>query len=119
MAKADRALLSAAKLLEDDDYDGACDRAYYAMFNAARAALSSIGVTDVIKTHSGLVSAFSLNFVKTGRISSDYGKILNRQEDLRLIATYGRNVVSVEKAQRAVLEAGNFIGELKRIMTTG
>ena len=39
MAKARRAQVSAQRLLEDNDSDGACNRAYYAMFDAARAAL--------------------------------------------------------------------------------
>ena len=39
MAKADRALASAKLLLDSGDVDGACNRAYYAMFDAARAAL--------------------------------------------------------------------------------
>lgn len=39
MAKAIRAAASAKILLDTGDIDGACDRAYYAMFNAARAAL--------------------------------------------------------------------------------
>ena len=40
MAKSQRALASAQKLLEDNDGDGACNRAHYAMFDAARAALT-------------------------------------------------------------------------------
>ncbi|MDZ7919671.1 HEPN domain-containing protein [Rhodoferax sp.] len=32
MAKADRALASAKLLLDSGDVDGACNRAYYAMF---------------------------------------------------------------------------------------
>ena len=40
MLKAQRALSSAQTLLNDGDVDGACNRAYYAMFDAARAALS-------------------------------------------------------------------------------
>lgn len=39
MAKADRACASARALLVLGDVDGACNRAYYAMFDAARAAL--------------------------------------------------------------------------------
>jgi uncharacterized protein (UPF0332 family) len=37
MAKAKRAVASAHKLLQDNDSDGACNRAYYAMFDTARA----------------------------------------------------------------------------------
>lgn len=38
MAKSRRALESARFLLAANDPDGACNRAYYAMFDAARAA---------------------------------------------------------------------------------
>lgn len=39
MSKADRARASARALPNLGDVDGACNRAYYAMFDAARAAL--------------------------------------------------------------------------------
>lgn len=43
MAKAERAAASAKLLLEVGDADGACNRAYYAMYDAARAALLAAG----------------------------------------------------------------------------
>ena len=43
MAKAVRAGASARVLLDLDDVDGACNRADYAMFDAARAALLTSG----------------------------------------------------------------------------
>ena len=91
MAKAIRAVASAKILLDTGDIDGACDRAYYAMFNAARAALLASGAPvqpDISRTHSGLIAAFSLHLVKTGRVSVDLGKAPNKVEELRLIADY-------------------------------
>lgn len=41
LAKAVRAAASAQVLLDIGDLDGACNRAYYAMYDAARAALSA------------------------------------------------------------------------------
>jgi uncharacterized protein (UPF0332 family) len=67
MAKARRALASAHKLLQDNDSDGACNRAYNAMFDAARAApiTSNAPVPpEIAKTHSGLIAAVSLHLVK-------------------------------------------------------
>ena len=67
MDKADRAIASAKLLLDAGDVDGPCNRAYYAMFDAARAALllSGAPVDPVVaKSHSGLISAFSLHLVK-------------------------------------------------------
>ena len=91
MAKARRAVLSAKVLLDAGDADGACNRAYYAMFDAARAALIASGapvVAELARTHNGLISAFSLHLVKTGRVPVELGKSLNKVEDLRLIADY-------------------------------
>ena len=69
MTKPRRALASADKLLRDGDNDGACNRAYYAMFDAARAALiaSKAPVSpEIAKTYSGLIAAISLHLVKPG-----------------------------------------------------
>ena len=59
MAKALQAVASANVLLNAGDADGACNRAYYAMFDAARAALLASG-HEVGRTHRGVLTAFSL-----------------------------------------------------------
>ena len=69
--KAKKAASSAALLLKAQDYDGACNRSYYAMFDAARALILSKKPDlhiETIKTHSGLISIFSLHFVKTRQV---------------------------------------------------
>jgi len=73
------------------DFDGACNRAYYAMLDAARAALIGCGVPveqAAVKTHSGLIAAFGLRLVKTGRLPVDLGKALNRASEIHLAADY-------------------------------
>lgn len=80
-AKAHRALASAKLLLDSGDVEGACNRAYYAMFDAAGAALLSIQApvpTEVVRTHSGLIAAFSLHLVKPGLIAVEHGRSLNK-----------------------------------------
>ncbi|MDW5419090.1 HEPN domain-containing protein [Iodobacter sp. CM08] len=42
IAKAERAIQSAKLLHEAGDVDGACNRAYYAMFDAAKAVLLAV-----------------------------------------------------------------------------
>jgi len=54
LAKAIRAAASAKVLLDTGDADGACNRAYYAMYDAARAALLASGSPvepEIAKTH--------------------------------------------------------------------
>ena len=97
LQKADTALSSAQLLLASGDADGACNRAYYSMFDAARAALMAFQNSDevlTIKTHSGLISSFSIQLVKSGLIDIELGKALNKVEDLRLIADQRTNTYS-------------------------
>jgi uncharacterized protein (UPF0332 family) len=116
--KAVRAVASAQLLLDNGDPDGACNRAYYAMFDAARAALLASGAPvtpEIAKTHSGLISAFSLHLVKTGRVAVDMGKALNKVEDLRLIADYKGDAIETSDAHWAVEQAQNFTQTMKAL----
>jgi len=117
MDKASRAVASAKLLLEAGDVDGACNRAYYAMFDAARAALlwagSDVSPT-VAKTHSGLISAFSLHLVKTGRLPIEIGKALNRAAEIRMIADYTGDEVPADKAQWVIDQAVLFVDVVQR-----
>ena len=106
--KASKALSSAQLLLESGDADGACNRAYYAMFDAARAALMAFQKSDevlTIKTHNGLIASFSLQLVKPGLIDIELGKSLNKVEDLRLIADYKGDAITLDDASWAVEQA--------------
>ena len=112
MAKAVQAAASAKVLLDTGDADGACNRAYYAMFDAARAALLSSGAPvepEIAKTHNGLISAFSLHLVKTGRVPVELGKTLNKAEELRLVADYKDDAIEKEDAAWAVGQAQVFV----------
>ncbi len=120
MAKADRALASAKLLLDSGDVDGACNRAYYAMFNAARAALLSINApvpAEVARTHSGLIAAFSLHLVKTGKVAIEHGRSLNKVEDLRLIADYRGDPVTLENAAWALEQANSFLVAMQALQS--
>lgn len=71
ITKAHQAAVPARVLLDPGDADGACNQAYYAMFDAARDALLESGAPgepEIARTHSGLISAFSLYLVKAERM---------------------------------------------------
>jgi uncharacterized protein (UPF0332 family) len=112
LAKAERALASAKALLEIGDDDGAANRAYYAMFDAARAALmetQAIVETETIRTHSGLITAFSLHLVKTGKVPMEFGRAINKVEEIRLAADYKDTPVEHEAAVWAIEQAEDFV----------
>lgn len=116
MAKAERACASARALLNLDDVDGACNRAYYAMFDAARAALLASGAPvrqDIGKTHSGLINAFSEYLIKNGPVPKEMGRLLKRAEEIRLVADYKGDSVELSDTQEMVEQAEVFVSALR------
>ncbi|MGE7154683.1 HEPN domain-containing protein [Methylorubrum rhodesianum] len=117
MRKAERALASARVLLHAGDAEGACNRAYYAMFDAARAALMLLpeGTAPIatIKTHRGLIMAFGQYLVATGRIDPAFGRSLNQVEKLRLSSDYFGDVLPAEDGLWAVEQAETFVNVVK------
>ncbi len=84
--KARRVLRTAHLALEDDDADSAVNRAYYAAFYLASAALSLVG--EHPKTHNGTVSRFWVRFVKTGEFPRTVAQHLSRAFGARQKADY-------------------------------
>jgi uncharacterized protein (UPF0332 family) len=98
--KANRAIESAQLLHNAGDIDGACNRAYYAMFDAAKAALLKTvpgGDPTVGKTHSGLISAFGLHLVKAGLVPAEFGRAFNRAHDIRQVADYTGDLIEADQ----------------------
>lgn len=90
------------------------------MFDAARSALLASGAPvepEVARTHSGLISAFSLHLVKTGRVPVELGRSLNKVEDLRLIADYKGDPIGQDEAAWAVSQAHDFVQAMRRIFS--
>lgn len=116
MRRAERAVTSARLLLDAGDIDGACNRAYYAMFDAARAALIVSGVPSdqASRTHSGLIAAFGLHLVKAGRLATDLGRALNRAAEVRLVADYTGEEIPADQARLLVGQAAHFVETVSR-----
>lgn len=113
MQKADRALASARLLLDAGDTDGACNRAYYAMFDAARAALASEDAPEITRTHNGLIAAFGLQLVKPQRVPKELGRMLNRAEEVRLLADYTGGSVEPADARELLSQAKVFVNAMR------
>ena len=118
MAKALRAAASARVLLDTGDVDGACNRAYYAMFDAARAALLASGA-EVGKTHKGVLNAFSDRFVKNGPVTKEMGRLLKHAETFRYVADYEDITVEGGDALQMVQHAETFVAAIRTIILSG
>lgn len=97
--------------------DGASNRAYYAMFDAARAALLVSGTAadqDIGRTHSGLIGAFGNHLVKNGPVSKDMGRLLNRAHEIRQVADYNGVSVEMADAQELVKQAELFVAYMHK-----
>lgn len=116
MEKAHRALVGARLLLDAHDCEGACSRAYYAMFDAAKAALIAVqadGTHDSAKTHRGLIAAFGKHLVLTGHVDAELGRCFNQVQTLRMMADYIGEPPTLEDASWAVARADAFIEALQ------
>ena len=116
MRKADAALSSARLLLNAGETDGACNRAYYAMFDAAHAALRAAKIElpeAPIKTHSGLVGMFGQHLVRGNHIAAEHGIALNKVQNLRKLADYSGDPVSIENTTWAIERAEAFLAVVR------
>lgn len=112
LEKALHAVTAAKLLLSVNEFDGACNRAYYAMFNAAHAALLWSGAhtnPGETRKHNSLIAAFGKHLVLTGVFPPDMGKSLNKAESIRLLADYTGEEIELQQAQSMVERAENFV----------
>jgi uncharacterized protein (UPF0332 family) len=115
LERADDSLRAAKDLLEDEHYDVAASRAYYAAFYASSALLLGKNVDP--SKHSGVISAIHREFVKTGKLAVEQGKNLNWLFELRGVGDYGVIVhVSAGEAMRAVKVADDFVLAVRRLL---
>ena len=103
-------------LLTNRRFRGAANRAYYAMFYAAHAALDQIGVPRP-GTHSGLINRFGYHYARTGIVDRRFGREIQNAYTLRIASdyqidadtTYDDVIVSVENARAFIAEARRVI----------
>ena len=86
LEKAERTFKEGEQLLDVGSYNGAINRFYYAAFHAVRALLA-LKKLDSAK-HSGVISMFNREFVKTGVISKEASKTLSTIFAMRSEADY-------------------------------
>jgi uncharacterized protein (UPF0332 family) len=102
-AKAVVAAKSARILLAAGDGDGAVSRAYYAMFDAARAALESIDPDlAAARTHATIIRRFGKHVVLNRGLDPSLGRHLNTAEVVRLAADYERIPIDLDEAREII-----------------
>ena len=117
LEKAERKLEVAEKLFNSSDYEDSVSRAYYAVFHATQALLLTEG--EKAETHKGVVTLFSLLFVKTGKFRRDLLKYLANLKDERENGDYEIfSYTDKDSAAVAIAEAREFLKESKSYLKT-
>ncbi len=106
--KAKKCLASAKLLIQAEDYCSAANRSYYAIFHSIRSLLAMAGV-DFSK-HSGVMSYFQKNYVKTGIFGKEYSKILMEAFEIRSESDYDDYyIISKEEVEEQIQNAYFFL----------
>ena len=87
IARAHAALREANLLIEQQHFNGAMNRVYYAAFYAARALLATRNLDS--SRHSRVIALFQEQFVRTGLIPTDTARALPRAFEKRQTSDYG------------------------------
>jgi uncharacterized protein (UPF0332 family)/predicted nucleotidyltransferase len=115
LRRARQAVRSARTLLSAGDLNGTVNRAYYAMFYAAHAALAHKGIEAVSSKHGNVVGRFGEHLVKTRLLPRSLGTSLNQMLELRRKADYGSGVAPVD-AKRGLSQAETFVEAVERLV---
>jgi len=113
--RAKETLKDAEQLFNSDSLFSAVNRIYYAMFYEVTAILLTKGLSS--PKHSGVKSLFNKEFVKTGKVSIESGKLFARVFDFRQKGDY-EDFVTFEKDEvKEWLDgAMRFIKELEELI---
>ena len=101
-------LESARLLLNNSDFRGANNRAYYAIFHAISAVHALDGVS--YKKHKDAIANFNKNYVKTEVFSRDLGRKISMAEEIRHASDYSDfYIATVKEAQNQIDSAAELI----------
>lgn len=110
--KADEFIADGIYLLEGTREAAAANRAYYAVFTAARAALFSIDIEA--KSHNGVQTKFREHFIKTGIFDMNHNQTMSVLSDVRQRVDYDIHAeIELEEAQLLMGYAVDFVEAIR------
>ena len=106
-----------AKIMYDNGrYKNALNRAYYSIFHAMKAVCALDGFDS--SKHSGVISHFNQNYVKTDIFPKELSKIIKYASESREKADYlDFFVASKEEAEKQIERAEYFSNAIKEFLT--
>lgn len=86
LKKAHETFEEIAILTAANKWGGAANRLYYAVFHAINALLIHDG--HIVNTHKGSHAVFSLNYIRTGILPVEYGRLYSQLQTMREESDY-------------------------------
>jgi len=106
--KADDSIIQAEALLNIEQYFGSVNRAYYAIFYAVLGILLTKGLGS--SKHSGVLSYFDREFVKTNEVDKKWSKVFHDAFELRSMGDYAKLAkVTKLQAETLIKDAKDFV----------
>jgi uncharacterized protein (UPF0332 family) len=117
LEKAEEFLKTAQRCLEEGWYNSAVGRAYYAMFQAVRAALAAAGIDWPWWRHGSLQPIFSTELARRRKpYPPSIVDQLTDAMELRHIADYNDSQVPRRRAMKVVGAATAFVSRVKEVV---
>lgn len=96
-------------------WSGAANRLYYAVFHAINALLIHDG--HITNTHKGSHAVFNLNYIKTGILPIEYGRLYNQLQTMREESDYNCVYeVEADELRERIEPAEKLIEEIERLV---
>ncbi len=109
-------ILDAKLMLNNGRYKNALNRGYYSIFHAIKAICALDGFDS--SKHSGVISHFNQNYVKTEIFPKELSKIIRSASENREKADYlDFFIASKEEAEKQIERAEHFTSAIKAYLT--
>lgn len=115
LEKAEAVLETAKRLLDDEDYASANNRAYYSIFHAMRAVIALDG--EDYKKQSAVIARFSEKYLKTDVLPREFGKLVSNASRIRNRSDYQDfYICSIDDTKALVTGAEKFLESVKNYL---
>ena len=112
LKEAEESLKDAELLLQNKSYRSSVNRSYYSMFYGILALINITGIS--ISKHTGVISHFDKEIVKTGIFSKEFSKSLHSAFELRQESDYlDMKEVTLEETEAILLSAKSLFSQIK------
>lgn len=115
IAKSKESLADAKRLHQENHYNGAASRAYYAVFQSLQAILLTLGLS--FSKHSGVIGTFNKEFIHKGVFPQDFSKKVKQLYEERQIGDYSFDKqVDPENSNQNIIAAETIIKSIEEYL---